>query len=244
MHDAGCSTHTAPQREAGSRAGQRTRSAIPRQSRSSCAFCFAHRSAGFGQQAARRRLQSPGRSCHSPHQRSQCQIHIGEERRLSSFFTAIASSTCARACGWAGSASAASFSISTSCCVGEYDAFPIKAGRLDILPQVRYILTLDSDTQLPRGSARRHGRRHRASAESGHHRSQAAYRRRRIRHPAAARRGQRQIGSALAAGRHLLRSDGLRHLHSRGLGRLPGPLRRRHLHRQGHLRSGGAACAC
>ncbi len=37
--------------------------------------------------------------------------------------------------------------------IGEYDAFPIKAGRLDILPMVRYILTLDSDTQLPRGSA-------------------------------------------------------------------------------------------
>src|SRR4051794_11895719 len=37
--------------------------------------------------------------------------------------------------------------------IGEYDAFPIKSGRLDILPQVRYILTLDSDTQLPRGSA-------------------------------------------------------------------------------------------
>jgi cyclic beta-1,2-glucan synthetase len=36
--------------------------------------------------------------------------------------------------------------------VGEYDAFPIKAGRMDILPQVRYILTLDSDTQLPRGT--------------------------------------------------------------------------------------------
>jgi hypothetical protein len=37
--------------------------------------------------------------------------------------------------------------------VGEYDAFPIKAGRLDVLSQVRYILTLDSDTQLPGGSA-------------------------------------------------------------------------------------------
>ena len=35
--------------------------------------------------------------------------------------------------------------------IGEYDAFPIKAGRLDILPEIRYILTLDSDTQLPRG---------------------------------------------------------------------------------------------
>ncbi|HEY1987708.1 MAG TPA: glucoamylase family protein [Terracidiphilus sp.] len=39
--------------------------------------------------------------------------------------------------------------------MGEYDAFPIKAGRLDLLPQARYILTLDSDTQLPRGSAAR-----------------------------------------------------------------------------------------
>ncbi len=37
--------------------------------------------------------------------------------------------------------------------IGEYDAFPIKAGRLDVLPQVRYILTLDSDTKLPGGSA-------------------------------------------------------------------------------------------
>ncbi len=39
--------------------------------------------------------------------------------------------------------------------IGEYDAFPIKAGRLDVLPQIRYVLTLDSDTQLPRGSAAR-----------------------------------------------------------------------------------------
>ena len=37
--------------------------------------------------------------------------------------------------------------------IGEYDAFPIKAGRLEVLSQIRYILTLDSDTQLPRGSA-------------------------------------------------------------------------------------------
>ena len=38
---------------------------------------------------------------------------------------------------------------------GEFDAFPIKAGRLDALSQVRYVLTLDSDTQLPRGTAAR-----------------------------------------------------------------------------------------
>ncbi|HEX2918318.1 MAG TPA: glycosyl transferase, partial [Edaphobacter sp.] len=39
--------------------------------------------------------------------------------------------------------------------IGEYDAFPIKAGRLDALRTVRYILTLDSDTQLPSESAAR-----------------------------------------------------------------------------------------
>ena len=38
---------------------------------------------------------------------------------------------------------------------GEFDAFAIKAGRLDLLHEVRYVLTLDSDTQLPRGSAAR-----------------------------------------------------------------------------------------
>jgi cyclic beta-1,2-glucan synthetase len=38
---------------------------------------------------------------------------------------------------------------------GDFDAFPIKAGRLDLLPQIKYVLTLDSDTQLPRGSAAR-----------------------------------------------------------------------------------------
>jgi cyclic beta-1,2-glucan synthetase len=38
---------------------------------------------------------------------------------------------------------------------GEFDAFPIKAGRLDVLGQIRYVLTLDSDTQLPRGAAAR-----------------------------------------------------------------------------------------
>jgi cyclic beta-1,2-glucan synthetase len=36
-----------------------------------------------------------------------------------------------------------------------YDPFPIKAGDMSALPKIRYVLTLDSDTQLPRGSAQR-----------------------------------------------------------------------------------------
>ncbi len=35
----------------------------------------------------------------------------------------------------------------------EYDSFPVKAGNLEVLSRVRYVITLDSDTQLPRGSA-------------------------------------------------------------------------------------------
>ena len=36
-----------------------------------------------------------------------------------------------------------------------YDPFPVKTGDLSRLPTIRYVLTLDSDTQLPRGSAQR-----------------------------------------------------------------------------------------
>ena len=38
---------------------------------------------------------------------------------------------------------------------GVYDPFPVKAGDMARLPHVRYVLTLDSDTELPRGSAQR-----------------------------------------------------------------------------------------
>jgi hypothetical protein len=37
--------------------------------------------------------------------------------------------------------------------VHEFDAFPVKAGEVGALQRVKYIITLDSDTQLPRGTA-------------------------------------------------------------------------------------------
>ena len=37
----------------------------------------------------------------------------------------------------------------------KHDSFPLKAGPLDVLDHVRYIITLDSDTQLPRSTAAR-----------------------------------------------------------------------------------------
>jgi cyclic beta-1,2-glucan synthetase len=38
---------------------------------------------------------------------------------------------------------------------GQFDSFPVKVGDLSILSGVRFVITLDSDTELPRGSARR-----------------------------------------------------------------------------------------
>ncbi|MGH9510862.1 MAG: glucoamylase family protein [Terriglobales bacterium] len=37
----------------------------------------------------------------------------------------------------------------------QYDSFPVKAGDLSVLPNARYVITLDSDTELPRGAAHR-----------------------------------------------------------------------------------------
>jgi len=36
-----------------------------------------------------------------------------------------------------------------------YDSFPVKAGDLSVLSKIRFVLTLDADTELPRGSAPR-----------------------------------------------------------------------------------------
>ncbi|HEX6505036.1 MAG TPA: glucoamylase family protein [Terriglobales bacterium] len=37
----------------------------------------------------------------------------------------------------------------------QYDSFPVKIGDLSIFPKVRFVITLDADTELPRGSAHR-----------------------------------------------------------------------------------------
>ncbi len=36
---------------------------------------------------------------------------------------------------------------------GGFDSFPVKVGTLDVLPRIRYVITVDSDTQLPRDRA-------------------------------------------------------------------------------------------
>ncbi len=37
--------------------------------------------------------------------------------------------------------------------LGDFDSFPVKVGNMEVLRTVRYVITLDSDTQLPRGTA-------------------------------------------------------------------------------------------
>ena len=38
---------------------------------------------------------------------------------------------------------------------GDFDSFPVKVGDLSLLPRVRFVVTLDADTELPRGTAHR-----------------------------------------------------------------------------------------
>jgi hypothetical protein len=39
--------------------------------------------------------------------------------------------------------------------LGGFDSFPVKVGNLSVLPQIRYVITLDADTKLPPGAAHR-----------------------------------------------------------------------------------------
>ena len=118
---------------------------------------------------------------------------------------------------------------------GEYDSFPIKVGDISILSKVRFVITLDSDTELPRGAA------HRMVGALAHPLNQAIIdprkksRGRRVRHTSAACRRQRAEHGTLAPRRDLCRTDRPRHLHARRLRCLSRPLRRRQLYRQGDL---------
>ncbi len=112
-----------------------------------------------------------------------------------------------------------------------YDPFPVKAGDMSRLPRIRYVITLDSDTQLPRGTAQK------MIGAMAHPLNQAACGPRiehchaRLWHSAAPRRHQRPIRHSFAFGRHLFRRNWLRYLLARRLRRISGSLRRRHFHR-------------
>ena len=117
-------------------------------------------------------------------------------------------------------------------------SFAVQIGEVAVLPRVRYCITLDSDTRLPRDAAQEADRDHRPPPEPPPLRPPPRARDRGLRDPAAA--GERDHGQRgrLALRPHLRRPHRRRPLHHRGVGHLPGPVRRGDLHRQGPLRRG------
>ena len=116
-------------------------------------------------------------------------------------------------------------------------SFAARVGDVGRLGEVRYVITLDADTQLPRDAARR------LVGAMAHPLNRARFdARRRARRRAATASSSRASASRCGArGRsrftRIFSGDtGRRPVHDRRLGRLPGPLRRGHLRRQGHLR--------
>jgi cyclic beta-1,2-glucan synthetase len=153
----------------------------------------------------------------------------------SSCCIARAAGTRARACGWAGSASAASSRSSTRPCAAAPTASP-RSSATRAAADVKYVITLDSDTQLPRDAARQlvgtmahplNRPCHDERARPGHPRP---------RDPAAARGDHDGEQRPLAVRPPVRRRDGHRPVHPRGLRRVPGPVRRGLVRRQGHLR--------
>ena len=89
-----------------------------------------------------------------------------------------------------------------------FDPFPMKTGDLSVLENVRYVITLDSDTQLPRGSAARMIGTMAHPLNAASHRSEAQDCYGGLRNSAASRRYQRSVGRPLAAGRAVFRATG------------------------------------
>ena len=117
-------------------------------------------------------------------------------------------------------------------------SFTVRVGDLSILPTVRYCITLDSDTRLPRDAARQ------LVGIITHPLSRARF------DPAVGRvvegygilQPRISVTYTSAAGSLFARlysgHTGVDPVHYRRLRHLPGPVRRRHLHRQGPLRRG------
>ena len=113
-----------------------------------------------------------------------------------------------------------------------------QVGDLSVLPLVRYCITLDSDTRLPRETARELIGIIHHPLNRPHFEPRAPPRHRGLRHPPAPRERDhvQRLGVALRAA--LRRPHRRRPLHHRGVRHVPGPLRRRHLHGEGALRRG------
>ena len=115
-------------------------------------------------------------------------------------------------------------------------SFSTQVGALAILPSVRYCITLDTDTRLPRDAAKALIGIIAHPLNRPRFDPRARPRHRGLRHPAAARQRDDGERGRLAVRAHLRRPHRRRPVHDRRLRRLSGSVRRRHLHRQGPLR--------
>ena len=117
-------------------------------------------------------------------------------------------------------------------------SFSTQIGRLDILPSVRYCITLDSDTRLPRDAARR------LIGIIAHplNRPRIDPRLGRVTEGYGILQPRVSVTMASAAGSLFARTyaghTGVDPYTDRRVRRVPGPVRRRHLHRQGPVRRG------
>ena len=121
-------------------------------------------------------------------------------------------------------------------------SFAFHVGDLAVLPTVRYCITLDSDTRLPRDVARQ------LIGIITHPLNRARFDPRvgrvteGLRHSAAARQRDVPERGRIAVRPTLRRTHGRGPIHHCGIGHLPGPFRGRYLHRQGSLRRGRVHC--
>jgi hypothetical protein len=115
------------------------------------------------------------------------------------------------------------------------DAFALVVGDTAVLSGVEYVITLDTDTQLPRDAARQFVGAMAHPLNRPHYDEAKAPRHGRLRHPAAARGRQPAEHQPLPLCTTVWRGAGHRPVHARRVGRLPGRVRRRLVHRQGHL---------
>ena len=119
---------------------------------------------------------------------------------------------------------------------GARDRFSQVVGDTSVLPDVRYVITLDTDTQLPRDSARE------MVGTMAHPLNRPVLDRQRrrvvdgLRHFAAARRRELAQRAAIVVRAAVCGRRRHRPLHAGRIGRLPGSVRRRFVRGQGYLR--------
>ena len=116
------------------------------------------------------------------------------------------------------------------------DRFALIVGETAALNEVKYVITLDTDTQLPRDAARQ------LAGTMAHPLNRPCFDEktprglRRLFDPSASRRPEHAERRALLVRSFVRRPGGNRSVHRDGFGCLSGSVRRRFIYRQGHLR--------